>query len=489
MRHRLTFTALAFGVCLAETNTPIATADEACGGFAREVQQQIESDYVGFAIAVAPDKARLQAWHEFASARIAEAESQDQTGCTYIAQSLTSWFDDPHLFLIEDIEVPASETEALRAAAPVRDVASLPAPAADDPLAGDWVMEQIGITIAPEPASEPHSWIAVVTSSGDDAWKPGDVIATFAMRDGVLWATLRRGADRAEVRRRAVLQRNGLFLHMAPQTWARRTPDAAFPAYDPADPRAPLFADLGNGALLVSFASMDPRHAGALSALVSEHAAAIAQCRLLIIDLRANEGGSSGMASPLLPFIMSQELEPPLAVPGYPMVLSSPTMRKYYQTLRDQFPAGPDRDMMDEFLSRLEAAPGALVPWFLDRDMAAGIMASPPVAPLEGGPSAIAILTDEDTVSAAEAFRLFAGRSTRATVFGAPTGGSIDFQNVVMIEVGEGRLRHLIGLPTMAWSDEVATRGLNANGVPVDVPLPAGGDWISLVLAHYGIGG
>ena len=58
-----------------------------------------------------------------------------------------------------------------------------------------------------------------------------------------------------------------------------------------------------------------------------------------------------------------------------------------------------------------------------------------------------------------------------------------------MIEVGEGRLRHLIGLPTMAWSDEVATRGLNAKGVPVDVPLPAGGDWISLVLAHYGIGG
>ncbi len=488
MRLRLIFTALALGASLAGTNAPVATADEACGDFVREVRQRIEADYVGYSLAVRPDNARLTAWQEFSAARITEAEAEPRAECTFIAQSLVGWFDDPHLFLIENVEVSEDEADALRAAAPVSDLASLAAPTTEDPLAGDWVMAQTGIRIAPEPASGSQSWIAVVTSSGDDSWKPGDVIATFAMRDGVLWATLRRGADRAKVRRRAVLQRDGHFLHMAPQTWARRASSVASPAYDPAEPRAPLFADLGNGAVLVSLASMDPRHSGALSALLSEHGAKIAQSRLLIIDLRANEGGSSTMAAPLLPYIVSQESKPSLAVPAYPIAVSSPAMQRYYQSLRDQYPAGPERDMMDDFLRRMEAAPGTLVPWFLDRNAAAGIMAAPPVAPFEGGPAAIAILTDEDTVSAAEAFRLDTGRSTRVTVFGAPTGGSIDYQSVAMFEVGGGQLRHLIGFPTMAWSDEVATRGLNATGIPVDVPLATGSDWIGQVLAHYGIG-
>ncbi|MEZ5958360.1 MAG: hypothetical protein R3C27_14240 [Hyphomonadaceae bacterium] len=54
-----------------------------------------------------------------------------------------------------------------------------------------------------------------------------------------------------------------------------------------------------------------------------------------------------------------------------------------------------------------------------------------------------------------------------------------------MTGAGQGRLRHLLGLPSSAASDELPARGFNASGVPVDVSLAGERDWIAGVERHY----
>ena len=171
----------------------------------------------------------------------------------------------------------------------------------------------------------------------------------------------------------------------------------------------------------------------------------------------------------------------------HPHALSSPRIIGYYSNIRDGLPAGEDKDFFDDFIARMEARPGRLVPYFEDQALAERLLAPPAPETIHPTPGHVAILVDRHSVSAAEAILIHARRSPRVTVFGENTGGSIDYQNVTMFGLGEGDLRHHLGLPVVAASDELPGRGFNAGGVPVDVDLTGQDDWVAAVLDHYGL--
>jgi hypothetical protein len=285
------------------------------------------------------------------------------------------------------------------------------------------------------------------------------------------------------VRGAAVLQREGRMLHMPPLTWGRR--DTAEIGFDPAKPRAPHFANLSDEAALITIPSFSPEHQQEIADLLTAHDGDIRGRNLLIVDLRGNEGGSAGLGQFLAPYFYTAERRPALGPRVFPMALSSPLWLRYYGQIRDSLPEGEDRAFFDDFLRRMEAAPGALVPYFENADLAAELYAVAPPQSVHDTPRDVAIIVDRHSVSAAEAFVLEARRSTRVTVFGEPTGGSIDYQNVSMSGVGAGRLRHWLGLPSSAASDELPGRGFNAAGVPVDVSLQGERDWIGAVQRYY----
>ncbi|GEM_PF-1603160 len=454
----------------------LAQAGEPCAGLVDEVRGAIETDYIGFAMAIRPDQERHAAWQALVSAKHAEALLADDSDCTFIVHELANFTGDPHVFVLDAAEGDTHAEEIRHV-----DAGTLAPPSPEDALSGLWSTGKTVVQIVPDPAGEASTWIAVVTAPSEVGWEPGDVIASFVRRGDALWAHLVRREGGVPVKRVALLEREETFLHMAPNTWFRR--DHA----ESRDMRAPSITHLGNGIEMISLGSMDPKHAPALGELVDAHKDAISSAALLIIDLRANEGGSSQFAAPLMPYIVSGDMEAAMGLPGYPVAIASDRMRRHYQQMRDQHPPGPERDMMDEFLARMAASPGQLVPWFVDRAMAAAIMQAPTIMPAQGGPVAVAILIDRHTLSAAEAMVLEAARSSRVTLFGEATGGSIDYQNVTMFQVGEGATRHYLGLPTLAWSDEVVAHGLNASGIRPDVDLAPGTDWISAVRLHYGL--
>lgn len=454
-----------------------AAADDQCGAALDEVRTRVETDYVGYAMAVAPQPPRLAAYRVHTERLRREAVAAAPAACTYVLRDFIQFFDDPHLFVLEDPQLTESESAAFRARAEHRAPPRGMRGGSRRGLSGAWASPEFDVQIVRDGARQ--NYVAIVTATRSAAWAVGDVAARFQRRNGEDFATLYRASDRAPLRYRAALQRDGQLLH------GRRGADLV-QGFNPANPRAPLFANLSMQASVLTIPSFAPEHEAALRSLLDSHRAEILGRDLLIIDLRGNEGGSSLLGRLLAPYYASAAMAP-VAPPPYPMALASPRIIGYFATIRDGVPPGEERALYDDFVRRMEAAPGELVPFFEDRMFAAQVMAPQLPQQIYEAPAHVAIIVDHNSVSAAEAFVLEAGRSERVTIFGENTGGSIDYQNVAMFRFGDGSARRLLGLPTSAAFDDVTTRGFNAEGVPVDVDLTRERDWIGAVTRHFGV--
>lgn len=148
-----------------------------------------------------------------------------------------------------------------------------------------------------------------------------------------------------------------------------------------------------------------------------------------------------------------------------PMMLSSKDQLAY---ARRSF--GPDTtSFVRGLVERMEAHPGELVPL---NDPAAP--ASPPDPRdwvVESGPRAVGVLVDRGTVSAAEVVVVYALQSPRATVFGEPTAGALDYQSVNIVPLSPDEHRWLLGYGTVTRTAELPQGGMRGTGIPPQVPL------------------
>lgn len=465
---------LAAAVIVMTSAAGAARADGPCAATFDELRGRIEQDYVGFAMAIARRNDTIAAYRAVSEPLRREALQAPPVECTFVLRSLVSYFGDPHVFLLEDPKPSAAEAASFR-----RDSRPVPQSAGDGRgLTGTWAAPDYDIVVARDGAG----FVGVVARARNSAWSAGDVAARFDMRGGEIFATLYRAADRAPLRYPAALQRDGQLLHMPPITWGRLAPGvhSAVP-FDPEKPRAPGGAAFGSRVFVLSIPSFSPEHRDALSRILTGNDTAIRRAELLIVDLRGNEGGSSHLGYMLEPYYHATPLSQLGGPRPYPMAISSPRIVRYFERILGQMPPGNEQAMYADFVRRLQASPGRLVPAFERPEVAAHVMARPAPAAVLDGPKRVAILVDRYSVSAAEAFVIEARRSPRVRVFGENTGGSIDYQNVAMFQFGQGALTHVLGLPTLAASDQLPERGFNKDGVPVDVRLTGARDWLGAV--------
>src|SRR6185437_5262183 len=84
-------------------------------------------------------------------------------------------------------------------------------------------------------------------------------------------------------------------------------------------------------------------------------------------------------------------------------------------------------------VSRLEAHPGELVP--LSDPASPPAPADPRDWVIASGPRAVGVLADRGTVSASEVLVVYALQSPRATVFGEPTAGALDYESASIVSL------------------------------------------------------
>ena len=513
---RLIGAVMVWAVCAAAQSGALAAQDTAacsCPELLDALATKIEANYPGYHLEV-KGQAREDDYRRHRSAMRVAAESAGAgIECLRILQAYVVWFEDGHIFVggRPHVSTPA-DTARLRDAAPrvawrETDVLHYLDERRDglDAVEGIW-LDPAGLKVAvvrqgmdaAARASDavPGRFIGFVLTSSAEGWQPGDVKAELtALPDGsydVIVYDDVRAQTRPHVYKRGHagggrLQRDGLLFHMPPTTWGKAYPvrPGQEGLIDAVDPRAPTARVTDTGAVVFHVPSHVPTHARRLRSLVEQYRSALQRAETLIIDLRGNEGGSTFVTDVLMPYLVTPDKRPArYLADGAAAVLASADNIGYFERA-SWAPAG--------LVARLRAAePGTVVafadPTPADREAAesAPSTAIATTNPRTTNPRNVAILTDAMTVSAAEAFVLKAMRNTKVTLFGEPTGSSIDYQTVGIVGFGCRDAGLYVGYPTIIGSDRLPQGGVRPTGIVPDVPVVKSVDPIRVIMEYYG---
>jgi hypothetical protein len=443
---------------------------------------KIEGDYVAWTMEVR-GRPRERAYRRLVDTLRGRAADAGEDDCVAVLRQLTDWFHDGHLFVVEAPEISTDSTEALAAARAVdprsadeirRDLEARAGRL--DPVEGIWSARGYRVAVVRAADGTRGRFVAVMLAADSGRWRLGQIRAELTARAGGGYAVRYYAEDETARHLDGRIWRNQLF-HLPPVTWARAWPaDTSRQAsLDPADPRRPTYRALGADAAILSVPSHSPEYRPRLDSLLAEHGDEIARSKLLIVDVRGDEGGSAGTTDGLRPFYWGEQPSAGLGGSWRPVVLSSPDNQRYFE--RSGWAP-------DSIVERMARSPGALLPLFR----------TPPGDPdppdtVRAGPPRVAILIDGGTVSAGEAFVLTAMRYPRVTLFGRHTGGLIDYGNVRLIRLACRPRGLLLGYPMIANSPDLPAGALNPTGVPPDVSMdPSDGGIVGLVLRYYGLG-
>ena len=433
------------------------------------LERKMMLDYAGYTLELRGDRlTRFAAMKRAVQQRADRATGDD---CYFVLRDFAEWFDDPHLFVYQSMRLDTAETARRAAAIERRNLTEAGARAYYrrrgaqlDPIEGIWYDRGMRVAVVPDSARGAGRFVGVLLTSDTSIWSPGAVRARFTRRaDGGYDADI---SDRnyAVGHRRAEVYRH-VILRQAPGIWGKEFPVPAADSgtLDPVDPHRPVVYRR-NGTLVFAI----PSHNGykaALDSLVAQHRDEMSKADRLIIDLRGNEGGGSGMTNDLEPFVSLKEELPNPFPTNRPVMLSSDDQIAYAQRA---FGSDTSR-FVRGLVQRLRASPGELVPVNDPADTVPKTDARDWV--VSSGPRRVGVLIDRGTVSASEVFVLYALRSPRATVFGEPTAGALDYQSANIVSISPRERRWYLGYGTITRGPGLPAGGMRGKGIPPQVPI------------------
>ena len=433
------------------------------------LERKMHLDYAGYTMEL-----RGQHLRDFAAMKAAAQARADSTrgdACYFVLRDFVDWFDDPHLFLYERAAIDSAET-ARRAGRVERHAISEPDArryfrsrgARLDLIEGIWYDRGLRVAIIPDSGRLPNGYVAVVLTGDTSSWPAGTVRAHITRRSANTYDVALSTASFAVVHRRAVIYRH-VLLRLSPGIWGKEFPVAPADSgtLDPVDPHRPVLYRR-NGTLVFAIPSHDGFRA-VVDSLVKANRETLAHADRMIVDLRGNEGGGSQMTESIEPFISLVKEKPnPFPTDGA-LMLSSDDQIAF---ARRGFGAETTA-FVRSLVERLRAHPGELVP--LDDPETSKQPPAPRDWVVASGPRAVGVLIDRGTVSASEVLVLTALRSPRATVFGEPTAGALDYQTASIVSISPREKRWYLGYGTITRTRELPRGGMRGRGIPPQVPL------------------
>ena len=256
----------------------------------------------------------------------------------------------------------------------------------------------------------------------DEALERGRIEARGAFDDDACVAAL-RGYLRA--------WRKG---HLAISVLQPAGDGGAVPRPTMSDSRAPRFRILSPQTALLTLPTFNDRYARLIARLVAAHRREIAARANLIIDVRANNGGSDSSYAPVVPLVAAN---------------ATRTMNAEFLVTPDNVAASeavcklPDvaGDACTRFMAPvLEAMKAAPTGTYVLPARAARVEVEMPRRVL-AKPRRVAVLIDGRCGSSCEEFVLLVRQSFKVKTFGRPTAGSLDYSNLRPYELPSGKRR------------------------------------------------
>ncbi|HEY2375233.1 MAG TPA: hypothetical protein VGH98_04605 [Gemmatimonadaceae bacterium] len=429
------------------------------------LERKLHLDYAGYTLELRGD--RLRAFAAMKAAAQARADTTTGDACYFVLRDFVAWFDDPHLFVYENPALDSAESARRAAAVERRNVTEESARAyfraharTLDPIEGIWYDRGLRVAIVPDSARR-NAFVAVLLASDTSTWPAGAVRAHITRRAENTYEMLLSERNHALVHRQAEIYRN-VLLRMSPGIWGKEFPvlPADSGTLDPVDPHRPRLYKR-NGTLVFAVPSHDGFRS-LIDSLVKANFEVLSHADRMIIDLRGNEGGGSGMTESLEPFITLKDDRPdPFPTTGA-LMLSSDDQIAYARRSFGAETTAFVRSLVD----RMKAHPGELVP--LDDPAAPARPHDPRDWVVASGPRAVGVIVDRGTVSASEVLVLTALRSPRATVFGERTAGALDYQSASIVSISPREKRWYLGYGTITRRADLPRGG---HGISPQVPL------------------
>ena len=457
----------------AKITPPLAVvADSAlsCAGDLALLERKMHLDYGGYTLELRGDRLR-----DFAAMKARLQQRADRAvgddACYEVLRDFVDWFDDPHLFVYQNTAVDSAETARRAAAVEYRSIDERTVrtyyqrhQSSLDPVEGIWYDRGLRVAILHDSARGPNEFVAVMLASDTALWRPGDVRARLKRRGDGSYDVRLSERNFARVRRRGEIYRH-VLLRLSPGIWGKEFPIAGADTgtLDPVDPHRPVLYRR-NGTLVFAIPSHDGFRA-VIDSMVSANRDALAHADRMIIDLRGNEGGGSGMTESLEPFISLKEDKPGVFTTTGSLMWSSDDQIAY---ARRAFGAETTA-FVRSLVERLRAHPGELVP--LNDPSVPETPPAPRDWVVSSGPRAVGMLIDHGTVSASEVLVLTALRSARATVFGEPTAGALDYQSTSIVSLSPREKRWYLGYGTITRTRDLPRGGMRGHGIPPEVRL------------------
>jgi hypothetical protein len=433
------------------------------------LDRKLHLDYAGYSLELRGKRLR-----DFAAMKAAAQQRADTTrgaACYFVLRDFVNWFDDPHLFLFESTSLDSVES-ARRAAHVEQHALSEPAirtalarrGRARDPIEGIWYDRGLRVAVIPDSMRVPDGFLAVVLTGDTSGWRPGSVRAHITKRGENAYDVDLLERNFAQVHRQANVYRH-ILLRLSPGMWGKEFPVPSVDSgtLDPIDPHRPVLYRR-NGTFVFAIPSHDG-FTSVIDSLVNANRDALSHADRMIVDLRGNEGGGSGMTRGLEPFISLETQKPnPFPIDGA-LMWSSDDQIAY---ARRAFGAETTA-FVRSLVERLRTHPGELVP--LDDPSAPASAADPRDWVVASGPRAVGVLIDRGTVSASEVLVLTALRSPRTMVFGEPTAGALDYQSAHIVSLSPREKRWYLGYGTITRARDLPRGGMRGRGIPPEVPV------------------
>lgn len=238
--------------------------------------------------------------------------------------------------------------------------------------------------------------------------------------------------------------------------------DASKPALAPTRVSAPSYRELSEKTILLSLPSFGPSVRAALRELIKQNHEALASHPNWILDVRGNDGGSDSSYTSLLSWLMPDEWTDS----GMEWLATPANIQGHLDACALYAPGDAEclKEMNATAAKLAKAAPQTWVP-----DDEQGAESYGRAEAVESRrPARVAVLIDQDCISACESFVLQVRQSFAVKLLGQHTYGALDYSNLRPHTLPSGTLR--IWYAT-SRSTSVADFSVDLEGVPPDIFL------------------
>ncbi|MBF9143515.1 S41 family peptidase [Hymenobacter properus] len=237
--------------------------------------------------------------------------------------------------------------------------------------------------------------------------------------------------------------------------------------------KRPSLEVLDEHAVLLTIPSADSSQQKLVDSLLTANKARLARTPYLLVDVRGNGGGNARVFLSLLELLYTR----PVVLDGVAFRSSPRNLAMFRAGLATPGLPADVRKRMSSIIARMEASPTGFVPGQPGRTITLGKHR------VQAYPKRVSILMDHRCASATEEFLLAARQSSKVTLFGQPTAGTLDYADLYLEPLPSGLFA--VSIP-MSRSLRLPDRPFDANGMKPDVPVPGWEfDWADFVRRYW----